>query len=163
MIFVVFLLVFRIGRQCDICCFSIGFWNWPTVWYLLFFYWFLELADSVIFVVFLLVFRIGRQYDICCFSIGFWNWPTVWYLLFFYWFLELPTVWYLLFFYWFLELADSVIFVVFLLVFGTGRACDICFCFSFHYIILPATVVQPQILKSTAMKSKTSNTYTNNR
>jgi hypothetical protein len=143
-----FLLVFGTGRQCDICCFSIGAWNWPTVWYLLFFYWFLELADSVIFVVFLLVFRIGRQCDICCFSIGFWNWPTVWYLLFFY---------------WFLELADSVIFVVFLLVFGTGRACDICFCFSFHYIILPATVVQPQILKSTAMKSKTSNTYTNNR
>jgi hypothetical protein len=41
------------------------------------FYWFLELADSVIFVVFLLVFGTGRQCDICCFSIGFWYWPTV--------------------------------------------------------------------------------------
>jgi hypothetical protein len=106
------------------------------VWYILFFYWILELI---------------RQCGIFCFSIGFWNssdsvvyfvflldfgtLPTVVYFVFLLDFRTLPTVWYILFFYWSLEIfrqcsifcfsirfwnrSDSVVYFVFLLGFRT--------------------------------------------
>ena len=57
----------------------------PTAWYLLFFYWSLELF---------------LQCDICCFSVRFWS--CSYSVVFFVFLLEfgaVPTVWYFLFFY----------------------------------------------------------------
>ena len=75
MVFVVFLLEF--GAV-------------PTVWYLLFFYWSLELF---------------LQCGIFCFSIRVWSCSySAVFVVFLLEFGAVPTVWYLLFFYWSLEL-----------------------------------------------------------
>jgi hypothetical protein len=92
----------------------------PTVWYLLFFCYILELfrqcgiscfsvrswncSDSVVCLVFLLDFGTVRLCGISCFLLDF---GTV------------PTVWYLLFSVKFCNCSDSVVSLVFLLDFGT--------------------------------------------
>ena len=63
----IFLLDCKLFRQCGICCFSIGLWTVPTVWYFLFF------------------IGLWTVPTVWYFSIGLWTVPTVWYLLFFYW------------------------------------------------------------------------------
>ena len=88
----------------------------PTVWYLMFSYWSLELflqcgiccfsirvwgcSYSVVFVVFLVEFELFLQFGICCFSIRVWSCSySVVFVVFLLKFGAVPTVWYLLFFY----------------------------------------------------------------
>jgi hypothetical protein len=76
----------------------------PTVWYLLFFYWSLELF---------------LQCGICCFSIGVWSCSySVVFVVFLLEFAAVPTVWYFCFSIKVWSCSDSVVFVVFLLEFG---------------------------------------------
>jgi hypothetical protein len=81
-IFVFFLLVLELLRQCGIfCIFSIGFGTVATAWYFFyFFYWFWNCCDSVVFfLLFLLVLELLRQLGIfCIFFIGFGTVATAW-------------------------------------------------------------------------------------
>jgi len=62
----------------------------PTVWYFLFFYWILELSDSVVFFVFLFDFgTVPTVWYFFVFLLDFGTVPSVWYFLFFYLILEL--------------------------------------------------------------------------
>ena len=120
--------------------FLLDFGTLPTVWYILFFYWILELIrqcgifcfsirfwnsfDSVVYFVFLLDFRTLPTVVYFVFLLDFGTLPTVVYFVFLLDFRTHPTVWYIFFFYWILELF---------------RQCSI-FCFSIRFLELSPTV-----------------------